>query len=140
MALRSRDRPRSRIPEVNLVPMMDVLMTVLIFFVVIAMNLTGVQIAGVTLPRSVEGTEEELINQADIEPLVVGLTAQGELILAGESITLDQLSREIRTYFAANPEGNLMLKADRTLPYKQVADLLTDLRSLGGNRVTLAVE
>lgn len=139
MAHRSRHRPRSRIPEVNLVPMMDVLMTVLIFFVVISMNLTGVQINGVSLPRSVEGTEEELL-KADVEPLVVGLTAQGELILAGESVTLDQLSSEIRTYFGQNPEGSLMLKADRTLPYKQVEDLLTDLRALGGNRVTLAVE
>ncbi|MEM6424137.1 MAG: biopolymer transporter ExbD, partial [Cyanobacteria bacterium P01_D01_bin.128] len=43
--MRSRkQRPASRVPEVNLVPMMDVLMTVLTFFIIISMSLTGQQL------------------------------------------------------------------------------------------------
>ncbi|MBE9069935.1 biopolymer transporter ExbD, partial [Leptolyngbya cf. ectocarpi LEGE 11479] len=51
MGLKSRHQ-RSGIPEVNLVPMMDVLMTVLTFFVIISMELSGVQIFGVSLPQA----------------------------------------------------------------------------------------
>lgn len=135
-------RPRStRIPEVNLVPMMDVLMTVLIFFVVISMGLTGIQINGVTLPQSVDGADETVTDntQAD-KPLVIGLTEDKELRLEGEDIDLTALAPVIKTYFAENPKGSLMLKADRALPYDDIADLLSDLRKIGGRRVSLAVE
>ena len=134
-------RPRSsRIPEVNLVPMMDVLMTVLIFFVVISMGLTGVQINGVTLPQSVDGADENITETKEDEPLIIGLTADKDLKLDGEITDLKALAPVIKTYFTENPDGSLMLKADRALPYDDIATLLAELRSIGGRRVSLAVE
>lgn len=139
--MRTRHRRPSRIPEVNLVPMMDVLMTVLIFFVIISMGLTGVQINGVMLPRSVNSTDEKAIDNADeAKPFVIGLTAQKELILDGEAIQLRNLSPRLKTYFQENPNGSIMLKADRTLPYDDIANLLDELRGIGGRQVLLAVE
>lgn len=139
--MRTRYRRPSRIPEVNLVPMMDVLMTVLIFFVVISMGLTGVQINGVTLPRSVNAADEITEGSADESPpFVLGLTAQRELILDGEIIQLRNLLPRLRTYFQENPDGMILLKADRTLPYDDIANLLDELRGSGGRRVSLAVE
>ena len=139
--MRTRHRRPSRIPEVNLVPMMDVLMTVLIFFVVISMGLTGVQINGVTLPRSVNSTDEAITDSADeSQPFVIGLTAKKELVLNGEIVQLRNLSPRLRSYFQENPDGTILLKADRTLPYDDIADLLDELRGSGGRRVSLAVE
>lgn len=139
--MRTRRRRPARTPEVNLVPMMDVLMTVLIFFVIISMGLTGVQINGVTLPRSVNSADELTTDRADeSKPLVIGLTADKELVLDGESVRLSALSPAIKAYFAENPEGSLMLKADRALPYDDIAELLNELRKMGGRRVSLAVE
>jgi biopolymer transport protein ExbD len=139
--MRTRHRRPSRIPEVNLVPMMDVLMTVLIFFVVISMGLTGVQINGVILPRSVSNTDEQITDNTDeTKPFVIGLTAQRELILDGETIQLRNLSPRLKTYFQENPNGSIMLKADRTLPYDDIANLLDELRGIGGRQVSLAVE
>ncbi|MEM8808026.1 MAG: biopolymer transporter ExbD [Cyanobacteria bacterium P01_G01_bin.38] len=137
MSLRNR-RPPSKIPEVNLVPMMDVLMTVLTFFVIISMSLSGIQIFGVDLPSEVAGTDEELVDKA--EPLVLGLTSDGQMLLENEPTDLQALSEVIRTYFSENPDGTLMLKADRSLPYSDVSKMLADLRSIGGKRVSLAVE
>lgn len=139
--MRTRRPHRSRIPEVNLVPMMDVLMTVLIFFVVISMGLTGVQINGVTLPRSVSSTDEQVVDTTDeAKPFVIGLTAQKELILDGETVQLRNLSPRLRTYFRENPDGSILLKADRTLPYDDIANLLDELRGIGRRQVSLAVE
>ena len=137
MGLRSRQQ-NSGVPEVNLVPMMDVLMTVLTFFVIISMELSGVQIFGVSLPQAVSGVDEEVIEKA--EPLVVGLREDGQTVYEDEVITVSALSPIIQGYFAENPDGFVMLKADRTLPYADVAKLLADLRSIGGKRVSLAVE
>lgn len=139
--MRTKRRRPTRSPEVNLVPMMDVLMTVLIFFVLISMGLTGVQISGVRLPQSVEGADEVITEKdEEIKPLVIGLTGEKALILAGEPIDLSALAPAIQAYFAENPDGTLMLKADRALPYDDIAALLSELRKIGGRRVSLAVE
>lgn len=139
--MRSRRRSRaSQIPEVNLVPMMDVLMTVLVFFVIISMTLTGRQLLGIELPQSVEGAEEPAENAEPAEALIVGLDAEGDIIMDDQPISFMQLTQRIRAYFAENPEGTLILKADRDLEYAEVADLLTQLRDIGGNRVSLSVE
>lgn len=139
--MRTRRRPQSRIPEVNLVPMMDVLMTVLIFFVLISMGLTGVQLNGVTLPKSVKGTDKALTQKQDEgKPFLVGLTTDKQLVLDGEPTSIEALAPAIKTYLQANPNGSIILKADRTLPYEDIAALLSELRKVGGRRVTLAVE
>lgn len=140
--MRSRhSRPRSRVPEVNLVPMMDVLMTVLIFFVIISMGLTGIQINGVTLPKSVDGADEKVVDKTEeIEPFVIGLTDDKELVMDGSPVDLNELTPAIKAYFQANPDGSIMLKADRALPYDDIAELLSELRGIGGRRVSLAVE
>ncbi|MBE9108033.1 biopolymer transporter ExbD [Nodosilinea sp. LEGE 07298] len=140
MRSRRRRQVNSQVPEVNLVPMMDVLMTVLTFFIIISMSLTGQQLLNVRLPQSVSGNEVEEPQVMQIDALVVGLDKDGNLVLENEPITFNQLSQRVRTYFAQNPNGKLVLKADRELTYSEVSGLLTDLRAIGGNRVSLAVE
>ena len=139
--MRTRHRRPSRVPEINLVPMMDVLMTVLIFFVIISLGLTGVQINGVTLPRSVNSANEVVSEREDESaPLTIGLTIDKELILEGESVEIRDLAPVVKDYFAENPDGSLMRKADRNLPYDDIAELLSELRKIGGRKVSLAVE
>ena len=137
--MRKRPRPSSRTPEVNLVPMMDVLMTVLIFFVIISMGMTGVAINGVTLPQSVNNASEATVG-ADTPPLTVGLDDQNKLTVEGEAVAVEALPSLVRQYFQENPEGSILLKADRALPYDSIADLLAQLRKAGGRKVSLAVE
>jgi biopolymer transport protein ExbD len=140
--MRTRRRSQeSQIPEVNLVPMMDVLMTVLTFFIIISMTLTGQQLVNVRLPQDVTGADEDVSEAVtQIQALVVGLDQNGSLVLDNETISFNQLTQRTRTFFAENPNGRLILKADRELSYAEVSKLLTDLRDIGGNRVTLAVE
>ena len=137
MSLKLR-RPNSKIPEVNLVRMMDVLMTVLTFFVIISMSLSGIKIFGVSLPEAVPGTDEEVLERA--EPLIIGLKGDGSVVLENDPVNDDQLAQAVRDYFGENPEGFLMLQADRNLPYSDVAKMLAKLRAIGGKRVSLAVE
>ena len=130
----------SQIPEVNLVPMMDVLMTVLTFFIIISMGLTGQAWLNVRLPQSVAeeaGGDGEVI-ATDV--LVVGLDQDGNLLLDNAAVSASDLTQVVQAYFAQTPEGRLVLKADRTLAYSEVAALLAELRAIGGNRVSLAVE
>jgi biopolymer transport protein ExbD len=137
--MRFRDRQSQQIPFVNLVPMMDVLMTVLTFFIIISMSLTGQQLQNVTLPSSlsVKDAEEEPTQRSKLE---VGLDKEGKIVLSDELAGIEDLKFEVLEYLVKNPTGTIVLKADRGLAYEQVAKLLEQLNTIGGGRVSLVVE
>jgi biopolymer transport protein ExbD len=126
----------SRMPELNLVPMMDVIMVILIFFIIVSMTLTSQQAVNVTLPSSEAGGETA--NTPD--PLVVGLNQQRQIILNSQNSTEAQLIEQMRAYLLQNREGAVILKADKGLSYQEVIRLLGVMRDVGGDRVSLAIE
>lgn len=130
----------SQMPEVNLVPMMDVLMTVLTFFIIISMTLTGQQLLNVELPKSAADAPSTSDPEPTAEPLVIGLDRDGQLILAEQPVPQPQLLAAVRQYWLDHPDGLIQLKADRSLSYDNVATLLADLEQVGGGQVSLAIE
>ncbi len=143
--MRSRNRRNrhkgSELPEINLVPMMDVLMTILTFFIIISMSLTGQQLLGINLPQSVaKELEQNREEEAPKQKLVVGLSDKGQAFIGKQNITQDALAKQVGDFLTQNPEGVVMLKADRRLNFKEVADLLRTLRDIGGDRVLLGIE
>ncbi|NJO72484.1 MAG: biopolymer transporter ExbD [Leptolyngbyaceae cyanobacterium RM1_406_9] len=132
-----RQRRGSQLPQVNLVPMMDVLMTVLTFFIIISMTLTGQQVMNVSLPSAAEGVTE---GAGDVDPFIVGLNPQNQILVENQPISNSQLVEQVQAYLSANPEGVVLVKADRELVYEDVAELLETLRDIGGDRVSLAIE
>jgi len=127
---------KSEMPEVNLVPMMDVLMTILTFFIIIAMTLTTQQTVNVTLPSANAGAVE--LKESD--PLIIGLNLQGEILLDSKTVSQAELSQRMQSYLTQNPKGAVILKAADKIPYEQVVKLLGTMRDVGGDRVSLAIE
>ncbi len=141
MRFRNQQRTAS-VPEVNLVPMMDVMMSVLTFFIITSMSMTGQRLVNVNLPGltgATTGESEQAAKKAN-EPLVIGLNRQGEILLDNRVVNQSQLSEKIVSYLTENPEGVVTLKADRELPYEEVVKLLKEMSTIGGGRVSLAVE
>lgn len=138
MPLKSRFRAaNSQMPEINLVPMMDVLMTILTFFIIISMTLTVQQRSvNIDLPSTTAGAND--VKTPD--PLIVGLTRQGTLAIADKPVTDTQLSQQMQVYLQNNPKGAVVLKADKKLPYEQVIQVLGKMRDIGGDRVSLAID
>ena len=138
MPLKSRFRAStSQMPEINLVPMMDVLMTILTFFIIISMTLTAQQQSvNIDLPSTNAGANT--VKTPD--PLVVGLTNQGTLEVANNPVTDAQLSQQMQAYLQKNPNGAVVLQADKKLPYEQVVQVLGKMRDVGGDRVSLAID
>jgi biopolymer transport protein ExbD len=123
-------------PEVNMIPMMGVMLVVLAFFVFVSMTLTSQQGFDVELPTAaVGGKEMEAPN-----PFIVGMNQQGQILLEGQTITPAQLEDKVVTYFEKNPQGTVLLKANRELGYDKVIAVLQTIRDIGGDRVSLAVE
>jgi biopolymer transport protein ExbD len=123
-------------PELNLLPMMDVIMTILTFFIIVSMTLTNQKTVNITLPSA--NTSTELQDTPD--PLVVGLNRQGQILLGDRPTNEADLAQQMETYLVQNPKGAVILKADSKLPYEQVVKVLATMRDVGGDRVSLAVD
>ncbi|MGQ4646107.1 biopolymer transporter ExbD [Lyngbya aestuarii] len=125
----------SSMPEVNLVPMMDVLMSVLTFFIITSMTLTSQKLGNISLPGAEAGVSE----QKAPKQLVVGLNKQDQLILENKKVTSVELALKMRSFLTENPEGAVVLKADRELPYQEVMEVLQEMGNIGGDRVSLSI-
>ncbi|MCU0569233.1 MAG: biopolymer transporter ExbD [Oculatellaceae cyanobacterium Prado106] len=145
MPLKSRNA-RNTIPEVNLVPMMNILMTVLTFFILVTMTLTGRQMFNINLPVLSPKTAQDAedgnaeTRQLPTTRLTLGINPNGQIMLEEQVLTTEQTVQQVVTFLTENPTGVVMLKADRQLNYDQVTGVLKTLRDIGGDRVYLGIE
>ncbi|GAB4460693.1 MAG: biopolymer transporter ExbD [Elainellaceae cyanobacterium] len=131
---------QNQLPEVDLVPMMDVLMSVLTFFIIISMTLTGQQVMNITLPEAEGGSNPQNADSGQQVPtLVVGLNAQRQLVMDDAPVAEAQVITNVQTFLVSNPTGIVLVKADKGLTYNDVAKVLELLRDIGGDRVSLSI-
>ncbi|USR90272.1 biopolymer transporter ExbD [Phormidium yuhuli AB48] len=134
---------RSRIPGINLVPMIDVLMSVLTFFVILTMSLTGQVIADLELPETSASPEEndalDLDTPQDRPTFEAGLNRHGQVLIDGNVVEREEFLRAIATFLETHPQSEVRLSADRQLNYRQVDELLSQMVDVGGDRVLLVV-
>ncbi len=126
----------TEMPHLDLVPLMDVILTVLTFFVLASLALTRQQAVDVNLP----GTSAGATQQKTPDPLVVGMNQQGEILLGNRPANEAELEQQMQSYLAKNPKGAVILKADQSLAYEQVVRVLGEMRDVGGDRVSLGVD
>lgn len=127
----------SHIGELNLVPLMDVLMTILTYFIIVSMTLTSQQGGlNIELPTTQAGVSQEKTT----DPLFIGIDKDGKIMILNQTVTKEKMAQEIQTYLATKPEGAVILKADRKLTYEKVIEILGDMKDIGGDRVSLAID
>ena len=132
-------RPESTIPTIDLIPMLTVMMGVLAFFVVVSISLSNEQLIQVDLPPE-QTDDTPTADQTISDPFIVAMNAEGQELLNGVPVTTEQLTAEVNNYLANNPANSVYLVPSRELPYEQVMQFLGDMRSVGGERISLALE
>ena len=121
--------------EMNVTPLVDVVLVLLIIFMVITPFLQrGVELE---LPFATHVRSRE---DASEEPIVVSLRRDGALFLGTDRLTRPALLAKLRAQLAARPDREVLLKADERLKYGKVRELLEWLRSGGAPAVSLATE
>lgn len=129
-------RNHSQMPEVNLVPMMDVVMTVLTFFIILSMTLTNYSAVTVPIPdAAADSTSTDLP-----EPLIVELNTKMQRVVNQQALDDAQLAQTVTDYLQQHPKGSVILKANDALTYEIVVQQLAQLRVVGGDSVSLAIE
>jgi biopolymer transport protein TolR len=130
-----RHRRRAVMSEINVTPMVDVMLVLLIIFMVSAPLLTvGVPI---DLPR----TQAKSLDQ-DREPLTVSVNGKGEVYLQNAEIKVDDLVAKLQAITQARGglDERIYVRGDRTVDYGTVMRVMGRLSAAGFHRVALVTE
>ena len=133
MAFTIKDRTETTLSEINVTPLVDVMLVLLIIFMVTAPILQ--QGASVDQPKVAGGP---LAGQE--EQLVVNVAKGGQLYLNDTQMTPEQLTTKLRAIAAARPDRQLYVRADQSVPYGQVMRVMSAVREAGLVRVGLVTE
>ncbi|MGD9332363.1 MAG: protein TolR [Desulfobacterales bacterium] len=121
--------------EINVTPFVDVMLVLLIIFMVTApMMVEGVN---VDLP---ETTAQPL--ESEKEPLVVSVDKEGQVFINDFKTGRDIFATKLSKVLEARQDKTVLLKADKTIPYGVVMQVMSDMRSAGVTKlgmVTLPV-
>jgi biopolymer transport protein ExbD len=131
----TRDTPP---PQVDLIPMLTVMMGVLAFFVVVTMTLGSEELIDMKLPAP--QPEEQPPTPVTTPPFIVTMEVNGGYTLNNNPIDKESLKAEMQAYLAQKADNTVYLLPDRDLPYEQVMQFLGEMREIGGDRVSLAIE
>jgi biopolymer transport protein TolR len=117
--------------EINVTPMVDVMLVLLIIFMVAApLLVTG---TAVDLPE----TSAKALPTED-EPLSVTLDARGQHAIGDEPVSPEAFAARLRAIREARgPETRVLIRADAAIAYGEVAALLADVTGAGFTRVAL---
>ena len=125
---------RGVIAGINVTPMADVMIVLLVIFLVVTPLIDDDP--GLVLPPARHGASDPPAAPA------VSLRRDGRLALEGESLTsLTELEVRLGPILASRPEGqrNVLLEADRQLRYADVGPILERCRAAGAEQVALRV-
>src|SRR5690348_7473388 len=116
--------------EINVTPMVDVMLVLLIIFMVTAPLLT------VGVPVDLPKTKAEAMQDPD-EPLVVSINKEGKIFLQEAELSLDQLGPRVAAISNNNPEAKIFIRGDQAANYGIVAQVLGQLVSAGYRHLAL---
>jgi len=129
MAFKPQSETQEAMSEINVTPLVDVMLVLVIILLVTAPLLT--QSVHVTLPKTAETT-------ADIkaQPLQLGIDAQGLITLNKLPIAdLTALETALKDELANNPEIGLHLYADQDVIYAKVAEVMAVIQHAGISKI-----
>jgi len=133
MAFDSRGGGGGSIAQINVTPLVDVMLVLLVIFMVTAPIIQ--QGVSVDLPKI---HAAGLSSQED--PLVVGLTKDGTIYLNDNPIALADLRGKLVAIGQASPDRALLLRADRSVPYGDVVGVIAAIKDAGINRLGMVTE
>jgi len=126
----SRYRPMS---DINVTPLVDVMLVLLVVFMVTAPLLT------VGVPVDLPQTAAPPINEPK-EPTVITVNKEGEIYIQDNSVPIDTLVARLQAITGANPDAVLYVRGDKDINYGKVLEIMSLISNAGFHKVSLVAE
>ncbi|MBI2678064.1 MAG: biopolymer transporter ExbD [Candidatus Koribacter versatilis] len=136
MALNKRDEGAKINSNINVTPMVDVMLVLLIIFMVVTPMLQhgmNVAMAQTTNPVDMPDADKE-------DAILIAVMNDGKVFLGTEQTTADQLAQKVRDKLANKMDKRVYIKSDARARYGVVVDVVDNVRSAGVDQVGLLTE
>ncbi|EAU44985.1 biopolymer transport protein, ExbD/TolR family [Salipiger bermudensis HTCC2601] len=120
--------------EINVTPMVDVMLVLLIIFMVAAPLLT------VGVPVELPKTAASSLPSETEEPLAVTITADGTVTIMTTEVEMDELVNRLRAIAVERADDRIFLRADGAVPYQTVAQVMGALNRGGFSSIGLVTD
>ena len=132
MAFKPQSEDESAMSEINVTPLVDVMLVLVIILLVTAPLLT--QSVHVTLPKTAETTAD-----INAQPLQLGIDAQDAMTINKSPVAdLAALEIALKAELAKNPEIGVHLYADKTVVYAKLAEVMAIVQHAGISKLAFA--
>ena len=121
-------------PELMIIPMIDIIFFLLVFFMMSTLYMVEQNTLPVNLPQAAAA-------QADM-PRATNVTVQadGRIMFEQEEIPLPILAKRVGIQLTQQPDSVFILRADKQTSYAQVIAVLDEIKLAGARRISLASE
>lgn len=119
--------------DVNITPLVDVMLVLMIIFMVTAPLLT------VGIPVDLPQANGQPSNSNE-EPVVVSLNNEGKIFLQETEITLETLMKQLAIITQNNPNAPLFVRGDQSISYGKIIELMSAMAEAGYKKVALMAE
>ena len=136
MSLSKRDEGSKVNSDINVTPMVDVMLVLLIIFMVITPMLTkgaSVDMVQAQNPVPMQDADKE-------DAVLIAITKAGDIFLGANKISADQLTGMVQDKLAKKTDKRAFVKADAHAKYGIVVDVVDDIRSAGVDQLGLLTE
>lgn len=133
MAMGGNDDERGMMAQINVTPLVDVMLVLLVIFMVTApMMQQGVQ---VNLPKA----DTKGMN-AQEDTVIVAVDKNGRTFINKDEVPSGDLRKKLADMFATRTKKEVFLKADATVPYGEVVRTMADIKGAGIERLGMVTE
>lgn len=130
---RRRTNRQSAFSEINITPMVDVMLVLLVIFMVAApMMTTGVT---VDLPK----TNASPISGQD-EPLSISVTTEGKIYLQKTPINLTDIKTKLNAIAGQKKDTRIFVRGDKSVDYGRIMQVVSEINAAGFTKVALLTE
>jgi biopolymer transport protein TolR len=121
--------------EINVTPLVDVVLVLLIIFMVVTPMLQRGK--DVQLPKAIKIEKEE---KKEADPIIVSVTPDKKMYIESDEYSDVEFEEKLRETLAPNPGRKVLLKGDETLAFEEVRKVMNLARKAGARSISLGVE
>ncbi len=121
------------ISNINVTPFVDVVLVLLVIFMVTAPALMK-DVIGINLPKSTA------TDQKAVASIGVAISKQGQILLNGNILTIEQLTAEIQNALKNNPETQAVIAADEESRHGDLVLVIDTIKKAGLNKFAIQIK
>ena len=119
--------------DINMTPLIDVMLVLLVIFMITAPLMTSS--LKLDLPKT-----DAAVPQSTPQFVSVALDSQGRTFVGDEAVDATGLARRMEAAARRDPQTEVQLRADRSVPYGRVAELIGTVQKAGLTRIGFVAE